>query len=75
MEKLREYYDNHKLWETVEDVAENGRQLTEKELEQRQTHNKFEFVKRVMQRLFIFSCFDAVEFNLTVRSLQGFMKK
>eukprot|EP00347_Sterkiella_histriomuscorum_P009559 403340741 len=75
IEKLREYYDSRKLYDTVETFNENGRELSERELNDKQIANKFEFVKQVMQNLYIFSCFDAVEFNLTVRSLASFLKK
>lgn len=75
IEKLREYYDSHRLYETVETKNENGRELTEKEINDKQIANKFDFVKQVMSNLFIFQCFDAVEFNLTVRSLASFLKK
>lgn len=39
------------------------------------TEDKHNFIKNVLSNLFIYNCMDAVEFNLTIRSLADFLKK
>lgn len=37
--------------------------------------DKHAFIRAVLNNLYIFNCMDAIEFNLTVRSLASFFKQ
>jgi hypothetical protein len=65
VEKVRNAYDRHKLSSIL------GSSPSEKQV----TSDKHNFIMKVMSNLFVFPCMDAVEFNLTVRSLSQFLRK
>ena len=67
IERVRQYYDQHQLYETVEG-GQPGAQTKE------ETEDKHQFIKQVLSNLYLFQVFTAVEFNLTVRSLAQFLK-
>lgn len=64
-EKVRHVYDKYNLRKVL------GSEPTERQI----TDNKHQFIKSVLKNLFVFPCMDAVEFNLTVRSLATFFRK
>ena len=64
-EKVRHVYDKHNLWKTP-GPEPNERQIT---------NDKHNFIKQVLSNLFVFTCMDAIEFNLAVRSLATFFRK
>lgn len=45
--------------------------LDESKLQNEDKHN---FIQSILSNLFIFNCSDAVEFNLSIRSLNKFLK-
>lgn len=65
MEKLRHVYDQHRLFEVL------GPNASEQQIKA----NKLNFVRAVLQNLYIFRCMDAAEFNLTVRSMNRFLRR
>ena len=65
MQKVRHVYDKHALHEVL------GPRATEEQIKA----NKHNFVRIVMESLFVFRCMDAVEFNLTARSLTSFLRR
>jgi len=64
-EKVRHVYDKHNLWKTL-GPEPNERQIT---------NDKHNFIKQVLSNLFVFTCMDAIELNLAVRSLATFFRK
>ena len=36
--------------------------------------DKHAFIRTILSNLYIFNCMDAIEFNMTVRSLASFLK-
>lgn len=69
IERVRQYYDQNQLYETVENSSGGGHQQSKEE-----TEDKHQFIKQVLSNLYLFQVFSAVEFNLTVRSLAQFLK-
>ena len=65
MEKVRHVYDKHRLYEVL------GPRATEEQIKA----NQLNFVRVVLQNLFVFPCMDAIEFNLTARSLHSFLRR
>lgn len=51
-------------------MINNNEEVTEGKVKE----DREEFVKKMMQNLYIFNCMDAIEFNLVVRSLANFLK-
>lgn len=64
-EKVRYIYDKYNLSKTL------GKEPTERQI----TNDKHNFIRQVLQNLFVFTCMDAIEFNLVVRSLASFFAK
>ena len=62
VERVRNLYDTQGLWEGA---GEGNKQETE---------DKHQFIKAVLQNVYVFQCYTAVDFNLTVRSLAQFLK-
>lgn len=62
---MRHIYDKYNL------SASLGPDPTEKQV----TNDKTNFIKQVLQNLYVFPVYDAAEFNLAVRSLGSFFKK
>jgi len=66
LEKVRFIYDKYGLKESLTKAQQED--------EKRVADDKHAFIKQVFSSLHIFSCMDAVEFNLAVRSLSSFLK-
>ena len=64
MEKVRHVYDKHHLYEVL------GPKATAQQIKE----NKYNFVRLVLQNLFVFPCMDAIEFNSVARSLSSFLR-
>lgn len=64
MEKVRHVYDKHQLHEVL------GPQATAQQIKE----NKYNFVRMVLQNLFVFPCMDAIEFNSVARGLSSFLR-
>jgi hypothetical protein len=64
-EKVRNIYDKYNLWKTL------GKNPSERQV----TNDKHNFIKTVLSNFHVFTCMDAIEFNLAVRSLATFFRK
>ena len=68
---MRDYYESKKLIEGS--CPEEGWQ-NEKEKNKIISEDKHAFIRTVLSNFYIFNCMDAVEFNMTIRSLANFLR-
>lgn len=71
VQKLRDYYERNRLFEAS--CPEQGFE-NEEQRNKALCDDKHLFIRTVLNNLFIFNCMDAIELNLTVRSLSSFFK-
>ena len=64
MARITKLYDERRLHKVL------GRAATAKQIKA----NQLAFVRTVLSNLFVIPCMDAIEFNLTVRSLNQFFR-
>ena len=71
VQKLRAFYEKNDLIEG----SRPGKDWPSEEAKAKaMKEDKHEFIKSVLKNLYIFNCMDAMEFNLTIRSLASFFK-
>lgn len=69
---MRDYYETRNLIEGS--CPEEGGWPNEKEKNKIMTDDKHVFIRTVLSNFYIFNCMDAIEFNMTIRSLANFLK-
>lgn len=77
VEKLRDYYDRNGLFEGNDPYNQLGVEDRNHDAARAAAidEDKAEFIKAVLKNLYVYTCLDAVEFNLTVRSLATFFQQ
>lgn len=71
VQKLRAFYESNDL---VEGSKPEGGWASAEARQKMVSDDKHAFIRTVLGNLYVFNCMDAVEFNLTVRSLANFLK-